>query len=535
MFLRNLLFLTMVTGGILTLGVNLIPPRHGLAPTPGEPESYKTDRFQDTVDRVDASFQKSWSVENIQTALPAEELTIARRLSLGLMGTIPSLEEIRQFETQPSGERVNWWIDHILQDRRYADYLAERMARAFVGTEDGPFIFFRRRKFVAWLSEQITKGVPYDQVVREVIATEGLWTEKPATNFITVTIQNDKENQPDPVRLAGRVTRAFLGVRLDCAQCHDHPFAPWKQADFEGFSAFFGQTHVGFRGVYDGPGEYIIDDRKKEVKRTVAPKVAFAKELLPAEGTLREQMSIWVTHKENPYFARAAVNRMWALLCGQPLVAPVDNLETEAPIAPALKILADDFTSHDFDLSRLVRIIASTQTYRKQSLSLLDSSGLAEKSWAQFPLSRLRPEQVAGSVLQASSVATVNADSHLVTRLVRYGDQNDFIKRYGDSGDDEFDSRGGTIPQRLVMLNGKLVRERSGGGPFTASTRIQWLASEDPMAVELVFLAVLTRRPTLEEAVFFEEKLQAPEQSRGQEIQDLFWTLVNTTEFSWNH
>ena len=180
-----LLFLTMVTGGILTLGVNLIPPRHGLPPTPGEPESYKTDRFQDTVDRVDASFQKSWSVENIQTALPAEELTIARRLSLGLMGTIPSLEEIRQFETQPSGERVNWWIDHILQDRRYADYLAERMARAFVGTEDGPFIFFRRRKFVAWLSEQITKGVPYDQVVREVIATEGLWT-----------IEKKKSNEP---------------------------------------------------------------------------------------------------------------------------------------------------------------------------------------------------------------------------------------------------------------------------------------------------------------------------------------------------
>ncbi len=535
MFLRNLLFLSMVTIGTLTLGFNLIPPRHGLPPTPSNPESYQVDQFQGTVKQVDASFQKSWSADNIQAALPADELALARRLSLGLMGTIPSLEEIRQLESQPAGERVNWWIDHILQDRRYSDYLAERMARAFVGTEDGPFIFFRRRKFVAWLSEQITKGVPYDQMVREVIATEGLWTEKPATNFITVTVQNDKQNQPDPVRLAGRVTRAFLGVRLDCAQCHDHPFAPWKQSDFEGFSAFFGQTHIGFQGVYDGPGEYVVEDRKKEVKRTVAPMVAFSRDLLPKDGTLREQMASWVTHKDNPYFARAAVNRVWALLCGQPLVTPVDNLETEAPIAPALKILADDFSSHNFDLSRLVRIIASTETYQKQSLSLLDSSGLAEKAWAQFPLTRLRPEQVAGSILQASSVATVNADSHLVTRLIRLGAQNDFIKRYGDSGEDEFDSRGGTIPQRLVMMNGKLVTERTGGGAFTATTRIQWLASEDPKAVELVFLAVLTRRPTPEESAFFEEKLQNPELSRGQEIQDLFWTLVNTTEFSWNH
>lgn len=125
------------------------------------------------------------------------------------MGTIPSLEEIRQFESRPEGERLTWWIDHVLQDRRFADYLAERFARVFVGTEDGPFILFRRRKFRSWLSDQITLNVPYDQIVREVISTEGIWTEKPATNFITVTAQNDKANQPDPVRLAGRVTRAF--------------------------------------------------------------------------------------------------------------------------------------------------------------------------------------------------------------------------------------------------------------------------------------------------------------------------------------
>ena len=135
-----------------------------------------------------------------------------------------------------------WWLDHILQDRRFADYFAERLARTFVGTEDGPFILYRRRRFVTWLEEQLAHNRPYDQLVRELIAGTGLWTDKPATNFLSVTCQPDHQNQPDPVRLAGRVTRAFLGLRLDCAQCHNHPFADWKQADFQGLSAFFGQT-----------------------------------------------------------------------------------------------------------------------------------------------------------------------------------------------------------------------------------------------------------------------------------------------------
>src|SRR5262249_39591740 len=155
-------------------------------------------------------------------------------------------EELRQFEGLPPDERLDWYLEHILADRRFADYFAERFARAFVGTEGGPFVFYRRRRFVNWLADEMAANRPYDQIVRELIATEGLWTSKPASNFVSVTAQQDNHNQPDPVRLAGRVTRAFLGLRLDCAQCHDHPFADWKQSDFEGLSAFFGQTHLGF-------------------------------------------------------------------------------------------------------------------------------------------------------------------------------------------------------------------------------------------------------------------------------------------------
>ncbi|OWK35076.1 DUF1549 domain-containing protein [Fimbriiglobus ruber] len=535
MWLRNLLFLSLVGGGGIALGVNLMPPREIQPLTTYDTELYRSDDFRATVDRVNTSFQNEWQTANVRPADPASDLLVARRLAFGLMGTVPSLEEIRQFESLPPEERIPWWIDHILADRRYDDYFAERLARSFVGTEDGPFIFFRRRRMVSWLSDELAKNRPYDDLVRELIAGEGLWTDKPATNFVSVTAQPDKGNAPDPVRLAGRVTRAFLGLRLDCAQCHNHPFAAWKQSDFEGFSAFFGQTHVGFTGIYDGTGEYEPEDRKTQAKKLVLPKVPFNAELLPEHGSRRQQLAQWVTHPKNPYFARATVNRVWALLVGRPLVDPVDNLETDGPMPPALQILADDFTAHGFDLRRLIRVIANTRVYGLDSAADHDTSEAEEKAWAIFPLSRLRPEQVAGGVAQAASVTTLNAETHILRRLVHQGAQNEFVTRYGDTGEDEFDGRGGTIPQRLLMMNGKLVRERIEAGPFTATQRINWLAPNDARAVEIAYLAALSRRPTPEEAAHFEAALTDKEIKRVQRIEDLFWALLNSTEFSWNH
>ncbi|WP_202947294.1 DUF1549 domain-containing protein [Zavarzinella formosa] len=533
--MRNLLFLGLIAGGGLALGINILPPRHVKARTSYDPVAYQEKDFLETVHRADNSFREMWTTENVRPALPADDLTIARRLSLGLTGTVPSLEEIRQFESIPVGEQLPWWIDHLLQDKRFAAYFGERLARAFVGTEDGPAIFFRRRRFVTWLGEEITKNRPYDQIVRQVIATEGLWTDKPATNFISVTAQQEKENQPNPVRLAGRVTRAFLGLRLDCAQCHNHPFAKWKQKDFESFAAFFGQTRVGFRGIADSPGQYEVEDPKTQEKRVVEPGVAFSPELLPTEGTLREKIAGWVTHPKNPYFAKAAVNRVWAIMCGQPLLTPIDNLESDSFQPPALQILADDFSAHGYDLRRLIRVIARMQVYQLDSRCDHDAGDAAEKTWGLFPLTRLRPEQMAGSVLQASSISTLDAERHIIFRAFRALDENNFVKRYGDSGDDEFDGRGGTIPQRLVMMNGELVGEKLKEGPVNAVTRIKMLAPDDPKAVEAAYLTALTRRPTPEEAAHFEKRLKESDHSRGEHLQDLFWTLINSTEFSWNH
>ncbi|HEV3146245.1 MAG TPA: DUF1549 domain-containing protein [Gemmataceae bacterium] len=532
---RDVLFIGLVGGGLFALAFNLIPPRQTKAITSYRADLYQKPDFRDSVERVNESFRQQWASDGIQSSGPAPDLAVARRLSLGLMGTVPSLEEIRQFELLPADQRLSWWLDHILEDQRFADNFAERLARAFVGTENGPFIFYRRGRLVDWLEKSIAKNRPYDKIVHDLIADEGLWTDKPATNFISVTAQQDMKNEPNPVRLAGRVTRAFLGLRIDCAQCHDHPFADWKQADFEGISAFFAQTHTGFRGVYDGKGEYEVEDRKTQKKKIVAPRVPFQSELLQGEGTLRQQLAHWVTHKKNRYFSRAAVNRVWALLFGKPLVEPVDNLEPDGPVPPVLQILADDFVAHDFDLRHLIRVIASTEVYRLDSASDHDVSETEEKAWAVFPLTRLRPEQVASSIWQASTVSTVNAKSHILIRLARFGQENEFVTRYGDSGEDEFDVHGGTIPQRLLTMNGKLVDENIKDGPFNATSRIAWMAPNDAKAVETAYLTVFTRRPTQAEAEHFEALLRDKTGNRAQRMEEIYWALINSTEFSWNH
>lgn len=535
MALRNLLFVTLVGGGLFVLCANLMPPRQPKLMTSYENSAYRETSFQQTVERLNANFRKQWTDAGVKPANAADDLIVARRLALGLMGTVPSLEEIRQFEALPADVRIDWWLDHVFADRRYADYVAERLARSYVGTEDGPFVLFRRRRFVTWVGDQLAANKPYDHLVQQLVADTGLWTDHPATNFVSVTSQNDKKNQPDPVRLAGRVTRAFLGLRLDCAQCHDHPFAEWKKDDFEGFSAFFGQTHVGFRGIYDGPGGYEVEDRKTREKRTVEPSVPFAKELLDGQGARREQLARWVTHTKNPYFAKAIVNRTWALLFGRPLVEPVDNLEAVTSFPPTLEVLADDFTRHGYDLQRLIRLIARTEAFRLDSATAHAVGDTDEKAWAVFPLTRLRPEQVSGSALQAASVATLDAESHILLRLMRYGQQNEFLQRYGDSGEDEFDAHGGTIPQRLLLMNGKLVRERIQASPLNATTRIAWMAPDDPKAVEVAYLAALSRRPTKEESAHFEAALKDESISKAQRLEDLYWALLNATEFSWNH
>lgn len=569
MWWRNLLFIGLCLVGLGYLGSNLLTRNRIPRPDSFDPQRTTAENFAPVVSKINAEFEADWQspkrTEPLQPTPRASDLTIARRLSLALTGTVPSLEEIRAIEARPEQDRIEWFLSRLLEDRRFADYLAERLARAYVGTEDGPFLVYRRRRFVSWLSDRlyerktdkeqsgdkifpkVEKGYPYDEIVRDLISDTGLWTDSPAVNFVTVTIDKAKDEQPDPIRLAARTSRAFLGMRIDCLQCHDDhldkihfgtPEAPREgtQSDFHQLAAFFSAVKSSPLGIRDQSTDYKYKYLKSDKDEVVNPATPFFDDLLTEEGTRRERLANWVTNKNNKPFARATVNRMWALMFGRPLVQPIDDIPLYGPYPPALETLVDDFVAHDYDLRRLIRLIAATQPFQADSRAEFEITEAHEKAWAAFPLTRLRPEQVAGGLIQTASLSTIDDRSHLLYQLTRFNQEKEFVKRYGDMGEDEFTDRGGTIPQRLLMMNGELVRDKTEQNILLAVTRIAMLAPTDEKAVETIYLTVLSRRPTSDESAHFTKELTGKvRDARNDVLGDLFWVLLNSTEFSWNH
>lgn len=529
----------------------------------------RPDRFKETgvspadvlpaTQQLDAWFRDHWREQKVEPAAAANDLQILRRLSLALHGSNPSLQEIREFEQDSRPDRLAAWTRRYLADDRFNSYLAERLARVFVGADDGPFVLFRRDRFTDWLRTQLANGVPFDELVRQMIADTGLWTGRPQTNYVTATVN---DGDVDENKLTGRTVRAFLGQRIDCAQCHDHPFEHWKQSEFEGLAAYFGQVRPGIAGledkvVADGePVEYKVKDRMTLEERTVAPAVPFHTEWLPAEGSRRSQLAAWVTHKDNVRFERAIANRVWGLMFGRSYLEPVDDLPdppVDGKVDP-LAILGKDFRENGYDIRRLIQVIAASEVFRLASDDPADDEGVdsdepADSSsgvdgrrqqrivaWAQFPLLRLRPEQVIRSVLQCSIVQTVDQHGSWLFRLIRFVQERDFVKAYGDPGDEELTERGGTIPQRLLLMNGTVSSESLRANGLNSAGRISGFAGDDASAVEVAYLVCLTRRPSDEEREHFVATLKdktGDERTSG--IEDLFWALYNSTEFSWNH
>jgi Protein of unknown function (DUF1549)/Protein of unknown function (DUF1553) len=525
-------------------------------------------QIDEAVSEVNQWFRQRWSDEGVQPAEQTDDMTVFRRLSLALHGTVPSLEEIRNFQSDRGRNRIERWTARMLQDQRFADYFAERLARSLVGTETGPFIIFRRDRLTSWLSEQLKLDTPWTQITQDLIAAEGLWTDRPSANFITVARISDEEGI-DENKLAGRTVRTFLGQRIDCAQCHDHPFdEQWKQQHFEGLAAFFCQAHVGFGGVTDRdtvdgkPVEYHIVEpgQEGEEGRVVDPAVPFSSEWLAETGSHRARLAAWVIHPENQRFERAIANRVWGLVFGRPWYDPVDDLpHPDDSSDDPLDLLGRSFRKHDAKLSTLIRIIAASDVFRLSSESSVDSRdefNAQSREWAVFPLIRLRPEQVIGSLFQAAHIRTVDQNSNPLIRLQRFGTENDFLREYGDQGDDELLQQVGTIPQALLRMNGRFTRDLSEVEAFGGPGQILNYSATDAVVVENCFLACVSRRPSPEELAWFvgqlenatdadesdeldenaDENAEDPQPSRKSDVvRDLYWTLFNSPEFSWNH
>lgn len=508
------------------------------------------DQVRESAARLDAILAARATAAGIEPAAPADELTVLRRTWLALAGTIPSLEEIRRFEADPRPDRLDRWLAAILADRRSAEHLAAVLTEVFAGSDDGPPFVFRRDRFTAWLADALHAGRPFAKIVQEMVAGDGLWTSEPAVNFVT---QAAAGGRIDENALASRVARSFLGVRLDCAQCHDHPFAAWKQEQFEGLAACFAAVRISPLGVRDtGPAVLRIEPAMAAAgmmpeadgqpampavaARRVAPQVPFAETWFAGSGSPRHRLAAWLTHDGNRRFERAVANRCWAIAFGRPWHDPVDDVPDPAAEPgddDPLDVLGRAFRAGGGDLRDTLAAICSTAAFRRASTHAdLDDAARAPavtEAWAAFPLSQLPPGAMIAAMVQAGSIRTIDPDSHLLVRTVRFLRSADFTREYGGGNPTE----PATIPQALVRMNGRLARELCEANAFSGPGRVAGLAASDTARLDALFLACLTRLPHASEREALLQVLAAGEPARG--VEDLYWTLFNSAEFCWNH
>jgi len=282
--------------------------------------------------------------------------------------------------------------------------------------------------------------------------------------------------------------------------------------------------------------------------RTVAPSVPFGAEWIPADApNRRHALAAWITHPENPYFARAIVNRLWSQLMGHGFVEPVaePDLQPHPPEEALLELLSQDLVAHGFRLERTIKAIVSSRAYALSSAmpdALEPETPAAERAvalWAVGKLAPLRAKALGAALFQATSLWTYDGDRAQLVRLIRFFQLNGFVNRRAEDPDAEA-LPDETLLQRLQLLNGAQFHERTKDDDgFSVARLLQALAPTDLAAVEHAFLLTLTRRPTPEEAAPFVERLGAcdrkDEEARAGALNDLLWALVNTTEFAWNH
>jgi Protein of unknown function (DUF1549)/Protein of unknown function (DUF1553) len=503
---------------------------------------------------IDAEMEAIWKRETVKPVPVADDAAFLRRISIDLIGTIPTVEEATQFLKDPDPKKREKLIDKLLADPRYAINQANVWNIVLFGRRPANLDNDRKREgFKKWLTSQFEKNVPYDRIVRALLLAEEEGTEVFYVQF---------RGQPEDATVA--VSRLFLGTQLQCARCHDHPFENWKQRDFYGMAGFFVRLVVldnndpkkKYAIAEKGTGEVLFTGAVKDQKpgqkgEPIKPKFLNGpaldepptpkdyKDPPPGSKTYpkppfsrKEKLAAWVTSPENPFFTRAVANRVWAQFLGRGLVYPVDRLDEkgETGNAALLKLLAKQLTDHKYDLKWYIRELVNTRTYQ-----LAAEGALTEALPQSFERARVRPlsaEELMAVMRQATSF-DVGPTAKPDAPLPNAGDEY-FLRFFGEPTNGLGDFQG-SLAEHLFLNHSDHVRSlthrRKGNLADTLAT------STDPWEarVDRLFLAVLTRMPKPAEQKRFVDHLKSDPKAIDALLEEAIWVLLNTAEFRFNH
>jgi len=498
---------------------------------------------------IDADIQAAWQREKITPVARAGDAVFLRRVYLDLLGDLPTYEETVAFLKDDDAKKREKLIDKLLADPRYAVGQSQVWDLVLFGRNPAGFEATRKRPgFKKWLADKFAKNEPYDRWVRDLLLAE---QEGSPIYYI--------QFRAAPEDAAVAVSRVFLGTQLQCARCHDHPYEKWSQRDFYGMAGFFvrlvvlepvdkkyaiGEKSTGevlFTGAVKDqkPGQKGEPIKAKflcgaQVEEPPLPKdfkeaPSGAKTLPKPVFSRKEKLAEWITSAENPYFAKAAANRVWAQFMGRGLVHPVDDIreKNEDPLSGLLDTITKEFLAHKFDMKWIIRELVNSETYQ-----LAGDGPVKDALPRWFERARVRPlsaEELMAALRQAS---VFDAGAAKTGPLPNAGEDY-FLRFFGEPTNGQGDFQAG-LAEHLFLNNSDNVRlffKRRKGNLADIV-----LTSTDPWEarVERMFLTVLTRPPRPEELKRFVAHLKSDPKPEPL-VEEAIWALVNTAEFRFNH
>ena len=473
---------------------------------------------------------------------PCEDGEFIRRASLDTIGTLPAAEEARSFHQDTGADKRNRWIERLLQDPAYADHWAVKWADLIRPNPDRAGV---KSVYILdqWLREQFRQNTPYDQFVKQLVLARGsTHRHGPAVMY---------RDRRKPASRTTMFSQLFLGIRLDCARCHHHPNETWSQHDFFSMAAFFAEVKQKGPGVsppISGGEEFVYHAPGGSVTHPVTGETLKPRPLHGAVMEIdkgrdpRESLFHWMTRSDNPYFARAIVNRVWAEFFGRGFVEPVDDFRDSNPptLEPLLDALAQDFVENGYDLKHLMRTILQSHLYQLSSLPN-DTNVSDTRNFSRAYRRRIPAEVLADAVSRATETRDNFQGMPPEDRAIRAWNQklySEFMDAFGRPNSSEdppcFRNQKPSVVQALHLMNSNTVQsklaDKKGRAERLASSELS-----EPEIIRELYLATFSRQPTDEEVDIARRAFKTEGVTRKDAIEDLMWVLLNSAEFVFNH
>ncbi len=507
-------------------------------------EAKPPDEVAALAEKIDRLIEAGYEANDVTPAPLADDAEFVRRLYLDLAGRIPHVSEVHKFLDDKAPNKRRALVEDLLKGPHYVNHFTNVWRALLLPQNNDQQVRFFAAQMENWLRPQILENKPYDRMVRDLLTTSlgntgmAMRPRNPGNNGAAIFYQ---VNESKPENVAAATSRLFLGIKLECAQCHDHPFASWSRNQFWQYAAFYS----GIRPQQPQAGVFsqsLDEPRKREIKIPNTEKTVQARFL---DGTnpkweegasSRAVLADWLTSPKNPYFAKAIANRLWGHFFGIGIIEPVDDLgENNPPSHPELlDVLGQATVDHRFDLRFLIRAITASRTYQRGSRAT-DPSQDDPHSFARMALKGLTPEQIFDSLAVATGYRGTPVAPGNFNRF--NGVRADFLTKFSNGSDKRTEYQT-SILQALSLMNGKFISDA------TSVERSETLAAladapflNDRQRLDALYLAALGRPMRDREASRVLPYLDrgGPSGDKSRALADVFWALLNSSEFIFNH